>query len=340
MFNEARLKLTLWYLLILMLISFGFSVVIYKVLDSELNRFSFAQRMRLENRFREFRNPNFEYSPRLFMTPDLVDETRKRIVLFLFLINGGILVAGGTLSYFLAGKTLKPIEEMVSQQKQFISDASHEFKTPLASLKTSLEVALRDKNLDLAESKRVLKDNLVEVERLQKLTENLLVLSRYEAEGKGKRNLSRVNFSLIFDEALRRVKPLLKAKGIRLKKDIKEVEFLADAESMVELLVVLLDNAIKYSYKKGIVEVVSYAKRNFLFFEVKDYGIGIKPEDQKHIFDRFYRADSSRQSNERQGFGIGLSLAKRIVEKHKGEIFVKSKFGKGSVFVVKIPLSS
>ncbi len=339
MFNKARLKLTFWYLLILMIISIGFSTAIYRVLNSELNRFSFVQRARLEARFRELRNPNFEYTPRFFMTPDLIEETRKRIALFLFLINGGILVAGGTLSYFLAGRTLKPIEEMLKKQKQFISDASHEFKTPLTSLKTSLEVALRDKNLNLSESKKVLKENLDEVGRLQRLTENLLTLSRYESEGVGKTIFSKVNFSLIFAEALHRVEPLLQAKGIKLKKDIKEIEFLANAESVVELVVILLDNAIKYSHEKGVIEVVSYIKGNFLVFEVKDYGIGIAPEDQKRIFDRFYRADSSRQSSRRQGFGIGLSVAKKIVENHNGEIFVRSKPGKGSVFVVKVPLN-
>lgn len=339
MFNKARLRLTFWYLLILMFVSVSFSLVIYKTLSSELDRFSYAQKVRLEDRFRKWRGPDINTPPILTVDPDLIEETKRRLMFLLILVNGGILVISGTLSYFLAGKTLKPIEDMVEKQKQFVSDASHEFKTPLTSLKTSLEVTLRDKDLNLKEARRVLQENLDEVNRLGRLTENLLTLSQYDSDGFRRLNLVKVNFKSVFEEALKRVKPLMISKNIKLKKDIRDLEFKADFDSMVELLVILLDNAIKYSNTQGLIEVKSKKVGNFLSFSVSDHGVGIESKDLPHIFDRFYRADSSRQKNGQGGFGLGLSVAKKIVESHKGEIRVSSKVGRGSTFTVLLPIN-
>jgi len=338
MFNKARLKLTFWYLLILMFISVSFSFVVYRTLSSEIDRFSYLQKARLEERFQKWRSPDFGNPPPIILDEELVEDIKRRLIFFLFLINSGILIFVGSLSYFLAGKTLKPIEEMMERQKQFVSDASHEFKTPLTSLKTSLEVGLRDKQINLKKAKSLLKDNLEEVNRLQSLTENLLALSRYDSVGKIV--FSKVNLSLVVDEALRRVKPLLLSKNIKLEKSIKDVEFMAEPESVIELLVILLDNAIKYSQEGKTVKIDSKVEKKFLFLSVTDYGIGIKKKDLPHIFDRFYQADSSRQKGNGGGFGLGLAVAKKIVERHKGEITVKSKWGEGSTFIVKLPIES
>jgi len=133
MFKSARIKLTAWYLLIIMFISISFSFVIYRGLMSEVHRFSRMQRSRF------------------FVDEDLITEIQRRAIFGLGTINTIIFITSGALGYFLAGKTLSPIQEMVEEQNRFISDASHEFRTPLTALKSSFEVNLRDKNLSLTQ---------------------------------------------------------------------------------------------------------------------------------------------------------------------------------------------
>jgi len=155
MFHSARLKLTAWYLLIIMIISAMFSLVIYKVLSNEIERFERVQRFRIERRL-ETGLRRFPNQIRI-TNPELIEETKQRILLMLIAINLGILIISGGLGYLLAGRTLKPIKEMVDEQNRFISDASHELRTPLTSLKTAMEVTLRDKNLSLLSAKKTIK---------------------------------------------------------------------------------------------------------------------------------------------------------------------------------------
>src|SRR3989338_581858 len=150
MFQSARIKLTGWYLLIIMFISIAFSVVIYHQLTQEISRFEQAQRFRFEKNLRDFDlptppNPNMRAMKILIENPELIEEIKERVAITLVIINGGILILAGGLSYFLAGKTLSPIKNMMDEQNRFISDASHELKTPLTSLKTAMEVFLRGK---------------------------------------------------------------------------------------------------------------------------------------------------------------------------------------------------
>src|SRR3990167_5936556 len=144
MFNNARIKLPVWYLLIFMLFSVSFSTVIYIALTHEFERFERLQRYRIERRFynESHTMPNIRERFPLPLDPELIKETRNRLGLRLVLINAGILVISGGLGYFLAGRTLQPIKDMVDEQNRFISDSSHELRTPLTSLKIGMEVTL------------------------------------------------------------------------------------------------------------------------------------------------------------------------------------------------------
>lgn len=338
MFRSVRLKLTAWYLLIIMFISMSFSLVLYRVVTGEFERFERMQRFRIERRFNtQNLPPNFMHRFPLPVDPELIREIKQRLAFMLMLINGGILLAAGGLGYFLAGRTLAPIKEMVDEQSRFISDASHELRTPLTSLKTAMEVTLRDKKLSLSQAKKIISENVREVNKLQSLSDQLLRLAQYEKPN-GNLAFEKISLSIIIEEAIRKINPLARQKNISIKKKFENIEIKGNKDSLIDLFVILLDNAIKYSNRESDVEVKAEKTDRFVLVSVKDRGVGIDEKDLPHIFDRFYRADSARQRVGEGGYGLGLSIAKRIIELHYGTISVESKLGKGSKFSVNLPI--
>lgn len=343
MFKKARLKLTFWYLLIIMFISFSFSFVIYKSLTGEVQRFARMQRYRIEHRL-----PNRELpipdeikelpNPPTITDPDLINEVKQRILLMLAEINLCILVISGGLGYFLAGRTLNPIAEMVDEQNRFISDASHELRTPLTALKTSMEVNLRDKNLDLSQAKKIIADNIKEVNKLQSLSDRLLELAHYQ--NSNSKHFKTISLKNLINETVQKLVPLAKQKQIIIKKDLVDCQIKGNPDGLGNLLTIILDNAIKYSRENTQVVVTLTKKDKSAIVSIKDNGIGIDKKDLPHIFDRFYRADSARTKTRAEGYGLGLSIAKKIVEAHNGIITVKSELKKGTTFTVKLPIFS
>ncbi|MCX6726338.1 MAG: hypothetical protein NTY75_00785, partial [Candidatus Shapirobacteria bacterium] len=152
-----------------MLISLSFSFVIYGFVSNEIDRFATAQRFRIERRLDPFLPPTVDV--------DLINEVHNRLILSLGVVNAAILLISGTMSYFLAGRTLKPIAAMVDDQNRFISDASHEFRTPLTSLKSAMEVGLRNKKLTLTQARKMISANIADVNELQALSDELLQLA-------------------------------------------------------------------------------------------------------------------------------------------------------------------
>lgn len=306
-----------------MLISISFSVVIYQGSVMELNRIEQIQR---------FRRPSLTLPG---IEPDIIEETRGRIIFALSLINLIILGVSGTAGYFLAGRTLKPISEMLENQKLFVSDASHELRTPLTSMKTEIEVALRSKDLDLKETKNLLFSNLEEVNKMQKLANYLLELNKYQS-GNGKLSFGKVNLKSIAEKAIKEVQRPVEAKKIKIINKLQNAYVTGNEESLVQLAVILLDNAIKYSLpgKEIIVKTGKTATAGVM--EFKDFGLGIRKEDLPHIFERFYRVDISRSKEKTDGYGLGLSIADGIAKLNNGSIKVESKEGKGSIFIVRI----
>ncbi len=292
MFNSARLKLTAWYLLVIMAVSIAFSGMIFQI--------QVAEWQRIERRF------HFE----------VVSEATERLTIFLIIINGGILITAGGLGYVLAGRTLKPIKEMVDDQNRFIGDASHELRTPLTAIKSALEVNLTDKKL--------LKDCLEQVDKLQSLTEGLLQLSKDNPK------FESVKLAMVIEDAIKVVGPKAKPKNITIKSIGVSSSVKGDKNSLTDLVTILLDNAVKYSPKKSTVTVETDKSG----FSISDQGIGIEQKDLPHIFDRFYRADSARTKSDGGGYGLGLSIAKKIVDANHGSIKVESKLDSGTTFSV------
>jgi two-component system, OmpR family, sensor histidine kinase CiaH len=251
MFEGARVKLTLWYVLIIMIISMAFSVVIFDLVSSEVQRFAVEQRYRIE---RVYIQGEIMMPPQPDM--DLVNEAKNRLLLILVGINGGILVISACLAYFLAGKTLKPISQMLDEQNQFISDASHELRTPLTSMKSAIEVGLRDKELGIEEAKEILSENIEDVDKLQMLSDHLLQLAQYQKPEILQNRMDKVPVAETVIGAIRKVSPMAKKKNITVDSSgVEEVEIRANKYNINDLLVILLDNAIKYSPKNKTIKI-------------------------------------------------------------------------------------
>ena len=342
MFHSTRLKLTAWYLLIIMAISISFSAFIYFGATREYDRFLRIEQYRIlhptpaggatQRPFGEF-DP---FPPSSQADVELIDWARLRVLEALFGINVIILFLSALSGYFLAGRTLRPIKNMLDEQNRFITDASHELNTPLTSLKTSIEVNLRDKNFNTGKAKEVLESNLEDVNNLQFLSAELIKLTQYQDQNN---NLQFEKFHLadVIQEAVEKVKSQAKKKNISISLDTPKVYLTGEKRSLTELFIILLDNAIKYSPNKTAVTVAVKKIDSKVQIFVKDNGIGIEKKDIPYIFDRFYRADKSRTKQKTKGYGLGLSIAKRIVILHNGNITVESKAGTGSVFVVTLP---
>ncbi len=313
------------------------------MLTFEMERVAERQRLRMEQRLRVLNliNPEqFSILPRpLIMTdPEFVKEIRQRILLRLAEVNLIIFIIAGGLGYLLAGKTLQPIKTMLEEQHRFISDASHELRTPLTSLKTSIEVALRDRQLTLVQARKLLAENIDEVNQLQQLSDNLLTLTQSQSFNQPT-DFSPISLLLVTNAAIKKIAPLARSKKQLIKNHSYQIKINGVKDQLVELITILLDNAIKYSPPKTVIEIKTKKEGNKAVITIQDHGIGIDEKDLPHIFDRFYRADSARSKNNRDGFGLGLAIDKKIVENHYGTISVKSRINQGTTFIIKLPIN-
>lgn len=321
MFQSARIKLTIWYLFIAALISVFFSLVIFAGISQELRRIEHFQRLRLEERF----------------DPEITNQARIRLITILALVNLGILAVAGIAGYFLAGRTLEPIKDMLDEQSRFIADSSHELRTPLTSLKSEMEVNLRDKNLTIANAKKLIISNLEEVNKLQLLSDSLIKLTQYQSGSH--LVFEKIPLKSIINNSCKKVSATARLKGIKISNQAEDCLIEAERNSIEELFVILLDNAVKYSLAGGKVVVASDKKDGQVEIKIKDNGIGISPVDVPHIFDRFYRGDKSRTKSGVPGYGLGLSIAKQIVDRHHGAISVSSRLNTGTTFKLSLRLA-
>ncbi len=330
-FQATRLKLTAWYLVIIMLVSVFFSVAFYNLSSREIQRVIRRVELRqaLEKEtvfFRPTLNPN---------PPNLneLEESNQRLIVMLVFINLGIFAAAGIGGYFLAGRTLKPIQTMVDEQNRFITDASHELRTPLTALRAEMEASLLDRG-EVKNARKIITSNLEEVVKLQTLSDSLLGLA--QDFNLKKTFFTKVSVQKIANDAIKKVGPTARRRHIFIESRISNKLINCWEAKLTQLFVILLDNAIKYSPKGSRIYVSSKKVDHFIKVVVKDSGIGIGEKDLSHVFDRFYRADASRTKI--SGYGLGLSIAKKIVEDHKGKISLESKLGKGSTFTVQLPI--
>ena len=331
MFRSATMRLTLWYVAIVMAISLLCSGVLYNFATHELNQRLQHQTVRLRTQFGGF------YVPAPGVAAEELTQGSRHIFDNLLAFNVVVIMVAGGASYALARRTLRPIEQAHQAQKRFTADASHELRTPLAAMKTEIEVALRGSDQRLEDLRHLLQSNLQEIDKLESLSTALLQLAQYE-ENDVEIVTQPCDLATVVDQALERVANIAKQRDISIHKTIQATQVLGDPVGLVELLVILLDNALKYSSAKSEVQVQIAVQAGHAEITVQDRGVGISEDALPHVFERFYRADHSRSKADIDGFGLGLSLAKLIVDRHHGTIRITSTLQKGTLVTVTLPV--
>ena len=233
---------------------------------------------------------------------------------------------------------LDRVEAAHASQFRFVADASHELRTPLTILRGEIEVALR-RPRSPEEYAEVLQSSREEIERLSRLTENLLTLARADAGDSLVRRES-VDLTEIAREVCRKLVPLSEQRNVSLDcAAVAPARVSGDSVALEQIFLNLIENALRYTPSGESAQVAVAARDGEVVVEVADHGSGIAPEHLPHLFERFYRVDKAR-SREFGGVGLGLSIVKTLVEAHGGSIEVRSGVGKGSTFTVRLPGSS
>ena len=222
--------------------------------------------------------------------------------------------------------------------KQFTADASHELRAPVSLIRTTAEVAVQRRDRSAGEYLQALEEILEQAAETSQVVESLMLLARADS-GKQVLEAAPADICAIVRSASDQGEKLIRNRGSKCSAQIPEdpIWIQADAEALRRALLILIDNAAKYTPAGGSVAIRLEARGGLAVASVSDTGIGIAKEDLAHIFDRFWRADKAR-SREQGGAGLGLSIAKWIVETHRGSIDVKSELGRGSAFYLSVPL--
>lgn len=241
------------------------------------------------------------------------------------------------LARFLINKAIKPAEQTLQSQKEFIASASHELKAPLAVILASAECIGNDTTLSL-ESKQHTEVIDSECLRMSKLVQDLLLLSSVDANT-WTLNKTNIDVDTLLINTYEIYEPICRQKGIQLKLNTSDELFPAlnaDIDRLNQILSIFIDNAINYSLPKSEISLDATIFKNMLVFSIKDHGTGIADKDKPFIFDRFFCADKSRTQKEH--YGLGLSIAKELVEMHKGKIELSDTLGGGCTFKISLPL--
>jgi len=224
-------------------------------------------------------------------------------------------------------------EHTLQLQRRFVADASHELRTPLTTIRGNLGLLKRQPPIAEEDERAVLDDMVEETDRLIRLTNDLLVLARSDA-GRSLRS-ERIPIAPLVDDVCRQAKLLGEQCTIACQA-VPDVSVLGDQDAIKQVLLILVDNALKYTPAGGTITIGAEKPDRVVNIRIADTGPGIAPDDLPHIFERFYRSDEARSGD---GAGLGLAIAQELIEAQHGEITVKSEIGKGSTFTVSLPLA-
>jgi len=230
------------------------------------------------------------------------------------------------------------LEQLDKSRSQFVSNASHELKTPLSTMKILIETLLYQDPMDPGMAKEFMTDVNKEIDRLNRIVSDLLTLVNIDSGIK--MNMEDLDIGTLLQEQVKRLAPLARENGIELDCVANQaLEVNGDALKLQQVVYNIIDNAIKYTPRGGEVHCTLVRSGKKAVIRVSDTGVGIPAEDLPHIFDRFYRVDKAR-SRETGGTGLGLSIVKQFVLLHGGTINAESTVGKGTTFVIELPLAA
>lgn len=313
-FLWARLKLTAVYVLILGLVLVGFSLTLYQSLNNSLNTTNDDDFVAAETH-------------QIFIH-DTLESVRNRIILIDIIV---LLLAAGA-SYALAGYTLQPIQRSLEAQRKFSENASHELRTPLAVMKNDIEVLLRNPNPSKESTHTTLQSNIEEINRMSKMTKDLLMLARSE---KGvAEHTEKINVSVVIKNIAEKMKLISKHTNVRISIATKtELYIQGDMIAFERIILNLMQNAIDHT-ENGSITIALRQEKQSVVITISDTGSGIKAKDLPYIFDRFYKGQGT------SGSGLGLSIVKELVAYHGGSISIMSDLGKGTEVLLRLPLSA
>ena len=324
-FGSRTGRLTLSYLGVIMFLTIIFSVVIYQIasfqIGAPLPQARFGQggigRELLEELFAE-------------------RATQARLGVFgsLVFLNIVMLCFGAVMSYYLARRTLEPIESAMDAQAKFVSDASHELRTPLTAMQTTNEVALRRKKLTLDGAKEVIAGNIEEVMKLRSLTESLLGMAEQQNASLERGD---VVVSEVVQEVAATLAPLAEPRSVVIKDETNGFVVHTNRAALQQILKVYLENAIAYAPDNSAVKVVAQRQNKVSVVSVLDQGPGVPKDLRRKVFERFYRVDPSRTTlYGTVGSGLGLAIAKSIADHQGFKLDVRSNKPAGAVFRIHI----
>ncbi|GBD24247.1 Sensor histidine kinase ResE [bacterium HR29] len=261
------------------------------------------------------------------------DFQLRRLALTFALAGGAGLLLSAAGGFWLAGRALVPIRRTLESQRRFISDASHELRTPVAVIKANAELLLRHPNQTIEENIDQVAALADEATQLSRLVDDLLTLARADED---RLPLKRETFELrpFLEELLRDREAIAAARGVDIAAEAEPGSITADRTRLRQLVAILLDNALKYTPRGGRVRVRAQREGGRWVVDVDDSGPGIPPELRERVFERFYRGPEARAL---PGTGLGLAIAKSIAEAHRGRIEVRESPEGGARFEVTLP---
>jgi signal transduction histidine kinase len=260
------------------------------------------------------------------------EEALDHLLVVLLLGGGAAIVIAAIGGWFLAGKALAPVEVAFERQNVFVADASHELRTPLAVIRANAEF-LQERQPASEEAAEIVS----ETDRLSSLVDSLLAVAR--GDGTGEAAHDELDLGAVVEGSAASMRSLATERGVAL--DVSaapELRVRGSREQLRQLVVILVDNALRYTAEGGQVDVDVAGRDGSAVMAVTDTGIGIPPEALGHVFERFYRADDAR-TRDSGGVGLGLAIAQKLVDEHGGRISAESTPGKGSTFTVTLPLA-
>jgi signal transduction histidine kinase len=331
MFKSARVKLTIFYLAVILVISLVLTVGTRLVTEATYHHSDVQNQGRIRLMIQDQVGLPLPNGGLNHIENGQESHFDRVLTEYTIYVNLAALVVGGLISYWYAGRTLRPIEEAHAAQARFASDASHELRTPLTAMQTENEVFLRQHTFSEKEARDQLKSNLEEIQRLENLATSLLALSNYE-EGHPLK-VETIKTGDIINEAVSSIERSNSAAAKRIVTKFQSTSLTGNMESLVQVLSIFLDNALKYSPKGSKVHLSGVKDGEYYKFMVQDKGPGIDAEDMPNIFNRLYRGDKAR-SKTVQGNGLGLSLAKEIAIANKAGLSVANVKGGGACFTL------